>query len=106
MKFYIEYGCGCDGDNYMVIEAKDLAAADKFAYNQAIEEYESYEGYHGILDKEQVCEEYGIEDINSEEAEIAYQEERESWLSYSAEEYDEENDEHVSALEEFGVWEI
>ena len=106
MKFYIEYGCGCGSDNYMIVEAKDLAAADKFAYNQAIEEYESYEGYHGILDKEQVCEEFGIEDVNSEEAEIAYQEERESWLSYSAEEYDEENDEHVSALEEFGVWEI
>ena len=106
MKFYVEYGCGCGSDNYMIVEAKDLAAADKFAYNQAIEEYESYEGYHGILDKEQVCEEFGIEDINSEEAEIAYQEERESWLSYSAEEYDEENDEHVSALEEFGVWEI
>lgn len=44
MKFYIEYGCGCGSDNYMIVEAKDLAAADKFAYNQAIEEYESYEG--------------------------------------------------------------
>ena len=77
-----------------------------YAYEKAIEEYQSYEGLHGIMDIEEVCEEFGIEDINSEEAEIAYQEERESWLSYSAEEYDEENDEHVSALEEFGVWEV
>ena len=105
MKFYIEYGCGC-GDNYMIIEAEDLAAAENYAYEKAIEEYQSYEGLHGIMDIEEVCEEFGIEDVASAEAEIAYQEERESWLSYSAEEYDEENDEHVSALEEFGVWEI
>ena len=105
MKFYVEYGCGC-GDNYMVIEAKDLAAAENYAYEKAIEEYESYEGLHGILNKEEVCEEWGIEDVDSDEAEVAYREEREGQLNYLAEEYDEENDEHISALEEFGVWEI
>lgn len=105
MKFYVEYGCGC-GDNYMIVEAKDLAAAENYAYEKAIEEYESYEGLHGILTKEEVCEEWGIEDVDSDEAEVAYREEREGQLNYLAEEYDEENDEHVSALEEFGVWEI
>ena len=105
MKFYIEYGCGC-GDNHIVVEAETLAAAENYAYEKAVEEYESYEGYHGILTKEEVCEEFGIEDIDSEEAEIAYLEERENSLSYSAEEYYEENYEHENILEEFGVWVI
>jgi hypothetical protein len=105
MKFYIEYGCGM-GENSMIVSADNLDRASSFAYEKAIEEYETFEGLHGILDINDVCEEQGIDDIESDEAWEAYREEREYCLEYFAEEFDETKDEHVSALEEFGVWEI
>ena len=98
MKYVITYGCGC-GDEKMVINAKNLDEATSYAYNQAIENYETYEGYHGIPDIEEVCEDQGIEDTASEEAEIAYREERESWLQYSVEEFDENDEEHLDLAE-------
>lgn len=65
--------------------------AEEAARELAIEEYQSYEGYHGLLSEEQVREEYCKENGISEnelsqedEDEISYiyQEEVEGWLSY------------------------
>ncbi len=102
--FYIEYGCGC-GQNCMIIQAKSQEAAIDYAYEKAVEDYESYEGLHGIPSREDVAEEHEIEDSASDEVEEIYIEERESWLDYCAEPYDAENTDHSSAIED-GVWEI
>lgn len=49
------------------------------AFESAIEEYESYEGYYGIRDISDIMEE---EDVDEQEANDIYLEERESWLDY------------------------
>ena len=102
--FYIEYSCGC-GNNAMIVKAENEKTAFDYAYERAIEEYDSYEGLHGILSQAEVCEEYGIEDIESVEAETAYFEEKENTVHYHAAAYDAENTDHSSAMED-GVWEI
>ena len=93
-KYYkIGYGCGC-GDNEDYIIAKDQREADLVAYEQAIEEYESFEGLHGIRGMAEIAEEDFEIDIDQLEystgdyiaIEEAYLDERESQLDYWAEE--------------------
>jgi hypothetical protein len=56
----------------------------------AIEDYESFEGYHGIPDIGDIMEDkegYGLsEDASEDECWEVYYEQRESWLSYWTEE--------------------
>ena len=94
MKYYkISYGCGC-GDNEDYIIAKDQKEADDIAYEQAIEEYEAFEGLHGIRGMAEIAEEdFGIDldelDYNTGDyidIETTYLDERESQLDYWAEE--------------------
>lgn len=92
-KYYkIGYGCGC-GDNEDYIIARDQKEADEIAYESAIEEYESFEGLHGIRGMDEIAEEdfdvYYEDDLPDrlyEEIHDAYLNERESQLSYWAEE--------------------
>ena len=60
-EIFIGYSCGC-GDEYEVIEAKNENDAMHYAYECAIDNYHSFEGYHGILNWNDVKEEYGLED--------------------------------------------
>lgn len=92
MKYYkIGYGCGC-GDNEDYITAHDQKEADEISYEYAIEEYEMFEGLHGIRDMHDIAEEdYGISLDEADEAtyndiEADYNDERESQLDYWAEE--------------------
>lgn len=95
MKFFIGFGCGiCE--EYEVIEAKNKDDAMRYAYESAIEDYQSFEGYHGILDREDVKEEYGLED--DYEVDVAYAEEIENTISYWVELFDESNEEHQDCL--------
>lgn len=55
--------------------------ASDVAFESAIEEYESYEGYHGLRDVGDIMEEEGVDE---QEAYDIYIEERESWLDYYA----------------------
>ena len=66
-------------------EFKSHADAEEEAYLLAIEEYESYEGYHGIMSWHDVADENGL-DIFEDSAEIddLYSDEREDWLDYYA----------------------
>jgi hypothetical protein len=100
MKYFkIEYSCGC-GPNEEYIIADSLENAEKEAYYLAVDNYESYAGYHGIPSIEEVAEdmfEVPFDELTEGEvydAEIEYYQQMESWLSYSAteitkEEYDE-----------------
>lgn len=94
MKYYkIGYSCGC-GENEDYITANDQREADEIAWENAIEEYESFEGLHGIRGMAEIAEEdFGIEldelDYNTGDyidIETTYIDERESQLDYWAEE--------------------
>ena len=96
MKYFkITYSCGC-GKNEEYIEAHNLDEAWRAAYEAAVEDYHSYEGYHGVRDIDQIAEElFGNEDWDDfpectdeqwAEAEAAYEEAIENEIDYSAEE--------------------
>jgi hypothetical protein len=80
--------------NFMVVEAQNEDDASQVAYEYACEEYEQYAGSHGLRDIGDIMEEDGLE--NEEEAIEVYNEERESWLDYSAEPYSKEYEKKVS----------
>lgn len=108
MLYYITYSCGC-GENEMVISADDLDAAIDYAYLCAKEEYESYEGSHGIRGLNEILiEEFGkypddddIEDYY-EDAEAIYSDEVESTVSFSAKKYDSEKHKDVLNINQNG----
>ena len=95
--FRITYSCGC-GENEEYFEFNSQAEADAAAYQSAVDDYESYEGLHGIRSMREIAEEdFGVEldelDYNTAmyiDIETTYLEEREDCLSYSAEEISEE----------------
>jgi hypothetical protein len=72
---------GCESEEWEEIEAKDLDAAEREAYERACELYESYAGMHGLRDEEQIMEE---DEVSAEEAQEIYNDERESWLDFEA----------------------
>lgn len=89
--YKIGYGCGC-GDNEDYITAKDQKEADAAAWQCAIEEYEMFEGLHGIRGMHDIAlDDYDIELDEADEAtydniEQDYLDEREGQLDYWAEE--------------------
>ena len=91
--FRINYGCGC-GDNEEYMEFNSQKEADEAAYQLAIEDYESFEGLHGIRSMSEIAEEdfdVQLDELEYDTAmyidiETTYFEERESQISYSAEE--------------------
>ena len=92
MKYFkIGYSCGC-GDNEDYITANDQKEADEIAYEYAEEEYEMYEGLHGIRSMHDIAlDDYDVELCDADDAtynniEQDYIDERESQLDYWAEE--------------------
>lgn len=88
MYFLISHGLdggfgGENGDFIGEYFSQD-AAADE-AYRLAVEDYECYEGCHGIRSYVEICEEDGLNE-DSDEAESAYIQEIDSWICYSAQE--------------------
>jgi hypothetical protein len=85
-KFYkITFGCGC-GDNEDFITAENYDNAMRYAYESAIEDYQSYEGYHGIPDIYDMADEmFNMEynDLSEDEKEAVleeYDQTVESWI--------------------------
>lgn len=92
MKYFkIGYGCGC-GDNEDYIIAKDQKEADSIARENAVEDYEMFEGLHGIRGMHDIAlDDYDIEldeadDATYDAIEQDYIDERESQIDYWAEE--------------------
>lgn len=86
-KIYAGLSGGFGGANYRFTdeyETEEEACLD--AYNEAVEEYASYEGCHGLLDwgecKEALLEEG--EDITDEDVDDYYRAEIEGWIEYYA----------------------
>ena len=69
-------------------EYNDIEEATKAAYEYAVEEYQSYEGYHGLAsynDIKENPEDYGLdEDPEAENIDEVYTEEVENWIEYYA----------------------
>ena len=92
---YAGLGGGFGGARYcQTVEAENIDEACQAAHELAIEEYQSYEGYHGIMNwgdcYEDLVESGFIDEESMTEAEIheyvddMYQEEIESWIEYYA----------------------
>ena len=79
-------GTVCEGP--LEFSSKDIAT--QAAYDMAVEDYESFEGLHGIPDVGDIMEDkegYNLsEDASEDECWEAYYEQRESWLNYWVEE--------------------
>lgn len=106
-RIYAGMSGGFGGANYVGwLDTDDEAEAESYAREIAIEEYQSYEGYHGILSEYECAQElYGeggpgdvpewVWESPSAQEEIhdMYIEEIENWIDYYVEEGDEPEDE-------------
>ena len=79
MKYLI--ACSGLGDTweYLIEECENDEDASKLAWGLACNQYESYEGMHGIRDLYDIMED---ENCSEEDAFEIYNEERESWIDY------------------------
>ena len=93
MKKYNIYAglSGGFGGAQLVAETEEFEnqdAAESYAYQCAFEEYQSYEGYHGLTsynDIKENPEEYGLdENPEAEDVDEVYTEEVENWIEYYA----------------------
>ena len=89
-KIYAGLSGGFGGARYCgVYECADKDEAETYAREQAVEEYESYGGYHGLytwdsMRQEIADEEYDgdIEQVDPEDVDMRLMEEVEGWLTY------------------------
>jgi hypothetical protein len=77
---------GFGGANFKEFFEGSKEDADSQAYQLAIEEYSQYEGLHGLRTVSDIIDE---DDVDEDEAEEIYNEEREGWLDYHSELFDE-----------------
>ncbi len=87
MKYKIYYGLGgsfggCKRNPPEVLEFSSQEEADTYAYEMAVQEYQSYEGLHGLRGPQEIMDEDGVSEEDMDEA---YAEEMDSWLDYFAE---------------------
>lgn len=79
---YAGLGGSFGGASFVATEEfKDENEAWEYAYDYAVEIYESYAGYHGIRTVEDIMEE---DEVDESEAIEIYQEEIEDWVEYYA----------------------
>ena len=86
MLYYITYSCGC-GENDCIVKADSQDKALDYAYELAMEEYDSYAGLHGIRSIDDIIEEEKLDEDDLTAWDI-YTEERENSLSYSVDKYE------------------
>ena len=96
MKFNIYAGLGGSfgGATYQgTLECNDALEAEQYAYECALEEYESYSGCHGLLTWDEIAEENNL-DINEDCVEIdtLYTEQVEDWIEYWAVDFEEDDE--------------
>jgi hypothetical protein len=105
--YFITYGCGggINDINHELFYGTQTEA-DRYAWQCACETYDNYAGMHGIQDRDDIAEEMvengeydSVDDVPDDEIEQAFSDERESWLNYNAEIFDENNEEQIGDLE-------
>ena len=106
MKFFGIYGCSAVDSIYNIaIEARDAESALKFCYDYAVEDRDSYEGFHGIKSWADIAEDEGftVGEMSQAETEYIdglYADSIESDIIYYVEPFDINNEEHLKALKE------
>lgn len=90
MEYRIKYGLnggfgGIKHSAWTHIVADSFAEAEEYAYQCACEKYESYVGMRGLPDIWEIENELG-EGVSEDELMAAYNEARDSWICYVAEE--------------------
>ena len=88
-KFEIRYGLGGGfggAGDWEEIEADSLDDAINQAYEYACQEYDQYDGLHGLLTINDIMEEEGCD---YDYAEQVWMDDRESWIEYEAREVQE-----------------
>lgn len=90
--FIVGYGLGGGFGgirDYEVVNTPSLEVASKDAYWLAVEQYQSFEGLHGLRSEEEILQElieeegYEESDETSEIAREMYEEEMENWIDYT-----------------------
>lgn len=101
MCYFGKYGCSCEHDS-IALEAPNKQKAIEYVYESAIESYQSFEGFHGTRSWKEIAEDVGAleTNTNTDEIDILYNEEVENDIHYSVEEFDYQNEEHMSVLRE------
>ena len=102
-KLYAGLNGGFGGATYHTTKEFDtFAEAEQEAYRLAVEEYESYEGMHGILSRADVEEDYcddldlsidKLKAAHMQDIDELYQEEIESWITYYVKEISQDAEE-------------
>lgn len=106
MKFFGTYGCNAVNSFYNIaIEARDEQSALKFCYDYAVEDRDSYEGFHGVQSWADIAKDEGFtvgEMSSREEAYIdnLYAKSIENDITYIVEPFDINNEEHLETLKE------
>ena len=77
---------GFGGSHYVEKFYGTNEEAEKYAWEQACEEYESLAGMHGLRTIEEIMEE---DELDYDDAEMTYNDERESWIDYEAKPFEE-----------------
>lgn len=105
---YFIYYDACNREEEIIL-AKSEEDAIAYAYEKAIEDYNHYEGFHGILSREDIAEEYNLDpDEDEEEIENLYRDNIESTIYYGASIFDEQNEYHqmIFEVQDFKPYEI
>ena len=93
-KIYAGLSGGFGGAHYHCTdEFTDYADAERYAYELAMEEYESYGGYHGLYTWDSMRQEIAdelydgdIEQVDPEDVDMRMIEEVEGWITYHVKE--------------------
>lgn len=78
--------------NFEVIQVNSQEEAEEWAYNSCCDEYNRYLGMYGLREIGEIMEE---ENVDEDEAVLIFDQERERWLSYSAQPYSKEYEKKV-----------
>lgn len=86
-KIYAGLGGGFGGAQHLeTAQFANESDANDYAYQLALQEYQSYEGMHGLYEFADIYEnptDFGLdEDCTEDEAHEAYLQEVESWIEY------------------------
>ena len=95
--YIVQAGCSLYAEHYPVYGK--LENVERWAYQTAVEEFDSYAGNHGLMDYADFCHDMGYDDPEDEEALADFEGYREEELVYSVEPFDETKAEHLYVLE-------
>lgn len=97
-KYIVHAGCSTNAEYFPVIG--ELKEVENWAWETAVEEFDSYGGLHGLMDFNDFCNVMGYDiDFDEDKAWEDFCDYCEGELIYYVELFDETNEEHLDYLE-------